>query len=298
MKDLLGYMMILKSLYYKIFGKFYERKMVSHNILFSYYDNLKINKETLIMFHGFSSNKEECLPIAYDLSKKYRVIIPDLVGHGETLVLNQEEEFDFSLEKQLEYLYGFIIRNVDKRNKIHIMGHSMGGLIAGCFAAKYPELIKSVNLICPAGITMPNPSPVYSHYINTEENLLSLKTPDDVKNLLHLNHCLYTYLPKFIFQYYSDQYNINGDIYDSIFEEVIINNYSYLDSQLAKIQSKILVLWGDDDLIIDKSCILVLLHNITVEANVFIIREAGHIINTSHSGVCAKYISSHIEKNK
>jgi len=267
-------------------------------MLFRYYDNDNDNKEIIIIFHGFSSKKEACLPLASGLSNQYRIIIPDLMGHGNTINLKKNhKECNYDIKTQLKYLQKFIINILGTGKKIHIIGYSMGALLAGCFAAEYPNMIKSVNLLCPAGISMPSYSPVYQHYIKTGDNLLSTRTIEEAKELLYLLQCKYKFFPDCAFEYYSNEYNKKGDIYDKIFNEIIISNYPILEKKLKHIQSDVLVIHGNDDKIIDKSCITNIIENLNVKYNTYIIENAGHVIHNTHFQECAELIDIHIQNN-
>ena len=63
----------------------------------------------------------------------------------------------FSLGAQAERVAQFL-RDLKITGRIHVAGTSMGGGLAGVFAAAYPELVKTVTLLCPAGIKQPVPS--------------------------------------------------------------------------------------------------------------------------------------------
>lgn len=277
---------------YKIYGRFHNRNTVLDYFLINYYDNLKYDKDIIVILHGFSSNKESILPMGCNLTTKYRVIIPDLVEHGNTKKLNLEES-DLTIEFQLNLLKKFI-DNVSNNNKVHIVGYSMGGLLAGCFSAEYPDMVKTLTLISPAGISMINHSPVYRYYLETNDNLLSIRTEQKAKKLLHLLHCKYKLLPNIVFKYFSNLYNKNADNYDRVFEELIIQGYPYLETKLKYIESELLVIWGDDDQVIDKSCIFNIERKVQTNYNIHIVEDAQHMIHITHSKICAKHIDQQI----
>jgi pimeloyl-ACP methyl ester carboxylesterase len=293
---MIKYILILRNKYYQWISNLWIRNGLSDNVLISYYDNHKENAEIIILLHGFSSNKESCLPIASNLSSKYRIIIPDLIGHGQTKHLN-DNILEYELDIQLEYLKSFIINNITPDKKIHIMGYSMGGLLAGCFSAKYPNMVKSVNLLSTAGISMPKRSLIFNHYIQTGENLLSTKTPYEAKRLLHLLQYYYKFLPNFIFKYYSKTYNNNAKIYDKIFDDLVVKNYPILENNLKYIKSDVLVIWGKNDNVVDISCIDQIKKHLNVDYTINIIPNTGHIIHTTHAKYCANLIDIHIKNN-
>lgn len=67
---------------------------------------------------------------------------------------------------------------LDKR-KFHLVGLSMGGFVAGVFAARYSSLLSSLVLMCPAGINAPKLSDFLSEMASGGENYLLPRTPDD-----------------------------------------------------------------------------------------------------------------------
>lgn len=67
---------------------------------------------------------------------------------------------------------------LDKR-KFHLVGLSMGGFVAGVFAAQYSSLLSSLVLMCPAGINAPKLSDFLSEMASGGKNYLLPKTPDD-----------------------------------------------------------------------------------------------------------------------
>lgn len=288
----------LRYLWYQYTGYFWTRNIISNDVLFSYYDNYNTDKEILVIFHGFSSKKEACLPLGAELTNKYRIIIPDLLGHGSTKSLQKDcIEINYNIETQLEYLQRCIINILGPDKKIHIIGYSMGGLLAGCFSAKYSNMVKSTSLLCPAGISMPRQSPVYSHYIQTNDNLLSTKSVEEAKELLYLLQCSYRYLPECVFEYYANEYNKKAEVYDKVFDELIIADYPVLEKQLKYIQSNVLVIYGENDRVIDKTCIIPILSELNSQSNIYIISNAGHVIHNTHFQECANYINFHIENN-
>jgi len=67
---------------------------------------------------------------------------------------------------------------LDKR-KFHLVGLSMGGFVAGVFAARYSFLLSSLVLMCPAGINAPKLSDFLSEMVSGGKNYLLPKTPED-----------------------------------------------------------------------------------------------------------------------
>lgn len=87
----------------------------------------------------------------------YHHLVPDLPGHGETMPLN--EAGDYNVIAQADRLADFLSAVLPAGHApVHVAGTSMGGHIAGLLSARHPQLVKSVCLMCPAGV--PGDTPV------------------------------------------------------------------------------------------------------------------------------------------
>ncbi|MFX1446106.1 MAG: alpha/beta fold hydrolase [Promethearchaeota archaeon] len=96
----------------------------------------------LICIHGFGSKKETWIAQISDLSKFYKVIIFDLRGVGKS---SRPEEPPYTMEMYADDIKGLM--DFLKIEKAHIMGRSMGGMIAQNFVLKYPEKVDKLILI-------------------------------------------------------------------------------------------------------------------------------------------------------
>ncbi len=98
----------------------------------------KENNDLIIFLHpAFSDHRAFDQQIDF-FSKKYRVITIDLIGHGLSKVNNSKDKIDIS-SKHIN-----IIIEIERVDDAHLVGVSMGSLIAQYFALNYPEKIKSL----------------------------------------------------------------------------------------------------------------------------------------------------------
>ena len=99
----------------------------------------KENKKIIVMLHGLydvhSFRKQ------YELSKKYKIVIPHLMGFGKNAGKNI-----FNTEKQVKDLYD-IVKSFD--SKVTLVGFSLGAEIAFKLLCEHKELFNSVILISP-----------------------------------------------------------------------------------------------------------------------------------------------------
>ncbi|MBU3935489.1 alpha/beta hydrolase [Patescibacteria group bacterium] len=109
-------------------------------------DGVKINYavggkgKKIIMIHGSSNDWEVWVPLAKILRKKYRVIMPDLPGFGDSDRLKK-----YSLEIEAFYLKKFIDKL--KIKSPVLLGHSMGAELVAKFGEMYPTRVGKMILI-------------------------------------------------------------------------------------------------------------------------------------------------------
>ena len=104
----------------------------------TFYSLNKVNKDSPIVFvHGVGLNHKIWKP-QINFFKEYNTLTYDLLGHGKTPLKKPEVTFnDFS--RQL-----LILINELKFEKIHLVGFSLGALIARHFASEHNERLHSL----------------------------------------------------------------------------------------------------------------------------------------------------------
>lgn len=106
----------------------YQYKTYDNNII-NYYE-ADSNNPILLIIHAQSANSSSYSGVIKDLSKKFHLIIIDCYGHGKS-AHNKEK---YNIISQGDDLIEFIQYKTDE--KISILGHSSGGLIACYIASK------------------------------------------------------------------------------------------------------------------------------------------------------------------
>lgn len=95
----------------------------------------------LLLIHGFSAALDWWDEIVPELAADHRVIRLDLIGHGGTAA----PVSGYSIERQAA-LVAAVLDKVDT-GKLAVIGHSMGGEVAGALAAARPDLVARLILI-------------------------------------------------------------------------------------------------------------------------------------------------------
>jgi abhydrolase domain-containing protein 6 len=226
--------------------------------------------DTIIMLHGFSANKDHWLRFSKYFTPGYRVIIPDLPGFGES---SKPPEAKYNIMSQVERL-NLLVKEL-KLTKFHIVGNSMGGNIAGNFAATYPDMVKTLALFDASGVITP---------IKSERDLLIekginpyfLKDVNEFDRLLETNFYKPPQWPSFIKKYLAKQAIKTAPLNRKIFNDLRNTDYYALEGKLDKIKAPTLIVWGDSDKAIHISAVEIYKKNIKNSQSV-IIKECGHL---------------------
>jgi pimeloyl-ACP methyl ester carboxylesterase len=113
--------------------------------------------ETIVFLHGLLGSSKSWAFQFDHLSRDYRMIAWDAPGYG------QSEMVSASIEAFVEALREFIA-NIGQP-KVYLVGHSMGGTVAACFAAAFPELVSGLVLSCShAGYGDPETAPMSAKF--------------------------------------------------------------------------------------------------------------------------------------
>ena len=97
----------------------------------------------IVLLHGLACNSAMWSRQIQSFGRRFRVLAPDLRGHGLTLCPETPEAFDGA--RFGDDLIGLI--DSLELNQPHIVGFSMGGAVALRAAARVPEKIASIVLI-------------------------------------------------------------------------------------------------------------------------------------------------------
>ncbi len=100
----------------------------------------------LLLLHGIGSNRHTWKPVLPSLARRFTVIAPDLLGHGESA----KPRADYSLggfANGMRDLLGVL--NLERAT---VVGHSFGGGVAMQFAYQFPERTDRVVLEASGGL--------------------------------------------------------------------------------------------------------------------------------------------------
>lgn len=111
-----------------------------------YYISGDKNKESIFFLHSAFSD-HRCFDKQIDyFSSNYKVITIDLLGHGKTGVGNSKDKITSTFNHITE------IMKTESIEKIHLVGVSLGSLLAQDFALKFPD--KTITLTAVGGYSI------------------------------------------------------------------------------------------------------------------------------------------------
>ncbi|MCW2855013.1 MAG: hsaD 3 [Marmoricola sp.] len=100
----------------------------------------------LLLLHGLGCDHTTWDPVIEKLAKKYTVIAPDLLGHGQSA----KPRADYSVGGYANGMRDLLtVLNIDK---VTVVGHSLGGGVAMQFAYQFPERTERMVLVAPGGL--------------------------------------------------------------------------------------------------------------------------------------------------
>ena len=100
--------------------------------------------DPVLLLHGLGATKVSFLPTMLALSKDYRVIAPDLLGHGDSAKPIARYDAPMFARSVLSLMDALDI------DRAHLIGNSMGGRISLEVSMSTPDRVRSVSLLCPA----------------------------------------------------------------------------------------------------------------------------------------------------
>jgi pimeloyl-ACP methyl ester carboxylesterase len=245
--------------------------------------------ETIVLVHGFGGDKNNW-PLLVDALPGYHYIIPDLPGFGESTKI---ESTKYDVVSQAERLEKFLTQLGVER--FYIAGNSMGGNIAGVYSATHARKVKGLILVNNAGINSPVKSELFKS-LEEGVNPLLVNSPDDFDRLLKFVFVKEPYVPTRIKGVLAERAIASRTFNDKIFADITAAP-AMLEDRFSSLTMPVLIIWGDQDRVLDVSSVSVLEKGIKNSSSV-ILKECGHIPMMERPVETAAYIKNFIEQVK
>jgi pimeloyl-ACP methyl ester carboxylesterase len=199
-----------------------------------YFLNKKSNSNPIIFIHGVGLTHEMWQP-QLDFFENYSTLSYDILGHGKSPLTKKDISFDDFSEQLIE------LTDELKIKKFHLIGFSIGSLIARNFATRFNDRLQSLVLLGSIYKRSEQQQKIVNERFNQAKKELKLS-----KQALK--------------RWFTDKYlENNPDTYEKISSILSSNNMDYFlkvyelfvkhknDEQFEKIETNTLVMTGEHD---------------------------------------------------
>lgn len=238
--------------------------------------------EPLVLLHGFGGNKDHWTKFARYLTPNYRVIALDLPGFGESSFVSTAS---YRAADQAQRLREFL--DALGIAKAHLAGNSLGGQIAGTFAAKHPDRVLTLALIDCTGVHSPEPSEMVAAIMRGEPPPLVVTTAAEFDRRMEYLFVRPPAIPGFIKRQLVADARAHAEAHEAIFEQTT-PEIEALEPQLSRIAARTFVLWGDRDRMRHVSSVPVLKAKLR-DATAVILHDCGHVPTSERPQEAARH---------
>lgn len=236
-----------------------------------FYKTYGKGNDTVVLVNGAAMSTNGWAPFISTLTKKYKVLLLDLLDQGKTITSIEH----YTLETQAKVLDILLEElNIDM---IHLAGMSYGGKVSLTYTLKYMKRVKTLSLIN---------TDCYNSNYTKELSKSWLKAAETLDGELFASVLLTS---MYSLSYYEDHYdvmkekknffvkNLNKEYYER-FKRGVISAMDYdVRDELNKINIPTLILTSDEDFVIPKIAQKVIHENIE-NSKWRIIEGVGHAV--------------------
>ena len=233
-------------------------------MIISYRYRKEINKDTILFLHGFNGNSKSWAYQFNFFKNKSSVISIDAPGFGKS----DPSSID------MDVIADVVVRLLKslKISKFHVVGHSMGGMLAQILGSKYSNNIGKLVLSCTfKGYNLPKNTPLMEPYQRRIKDRINMS--DEEYGRKRIREMLPKRSEDEIFEFLSV---ISGEI-----SEGSINSggmaMQYLDTTkyLPSIINKCLIILASEDVVVSKQKSELLIKDIP-HASIIELSNVGH----------------------
>ncbi|XP_062871809.1 monoacylglycerol lipase ABHD6b [Trichomycterus rosablanca] len=250
-------------------------------------------RPSILMLHDFSAHKDTWLSLIKYFPKHLHLLCVDMPGHEGTTRTGIE---DYSIQGQVRRIRQFVETIRLNRKPFHLVGTSMGGNVAGVYAACYPSDLCSMTLICPAGLRCPYKSKFDDLMQELEQSKYTISNPlipfnpEAMEDMLKLCSHVRFKVPQQVLQGLVDVHLPHNDFYHEVFMEIMKEESKYaLHDHMHLITTPLQVIWGKQDQVMHVSGASVLA-NVLPTCRVDLLENCGHSVVMERPRRTAKLI--------
>jgi pimeloyl-ACP methyl ester carboxylesterase len=234
--------------------------------------------EPLLLLHGFGANKDYFARVAKYLTPRYRVIVPDHIGFGES---SKPPRADYAPRAQAERLRSFA--RALGVSKLHLGGNSMGGHIALTYAALYPMEVESLWLLNAAGVWSAPPSELRKTMSETGENPMLVQDEEDFARLVSLVTAKPLMIPRPFLDVVAQDRIENYALEERIFKQLAADS---VEERIRGLAVPALIVWGQQDRVLHPGSAGIL-PMLLIRSEVVMLPGVGHLPMLEAPDKCA-----------
>lgn len=238
--------------------------------------------EHVVLLHGFGANKDRFGVLGPSLRRFFHVVIPDLPGFGDHL---PDWSTDYGIDGQVRRFKRFI--DAAGLGEFHLMGISLGGYIAGCYAARHPQRVKSLCLMDSAGFSSPVTSDALRLYHGRSRNIFLPSSGQQMQDMIDYLMHRPMLLPATLRRYWVQQVLDQLPWRQKLLADLLDNSLELMDGLAGDIKAPTLVVWGAEDRICHVSTVGNIMDLID-DCRAYIIHGCGHIPIVEFPGLVQK----------
>jgi pimeloyl-ACP methyl ester carboxylesterase len=241
---------------------------------------------TAVLLHGFGASKDGWLGFAAALPDSFRVLIPDLPGHGDSAA-DTTRPYDASrLTMAMEAWLDEVAPG-----PVHVAGNSLGGEVAALLALGRPAQVRTLALFAPAGVASPVPSAQDS--LAQRGDLVLVPTDrEELDRLYDLAFVRDPDIPGAARDVLAEEAAARAPFLRSLLAE-LARERDLLRSRLPEIRQPTLLVWGEEDRILDPSAAPIWARGLP-DADVLLLPNVGHAPQMEQPGAMANAFADHV----
>ena len=238
----------------------------------------------VVLIHGYTDSARDWVPLVPYLSPRFHLILVDIRGHGRS----GKPECCYT---RLDFAYDIkLLLDALHVGRAHIVGHSLGSIIAQTFGEYWPERTRRVVLISATGGPRPGSArrkPVYDYAAQIRQ----LKEPLDPDSpfMIRWWSSPTPVDPDFIRRQREDAAAIPLSVWLAVLDQGLLE--SDLQRTLPKLKAPTLLIWGSADPIMEEG-VRQTLREALPRAQVKVFQGLGHNPFWEDPQACADVINA------
>jgi pimeloyl-ACP methyl ester carboxylesterase len=251
-----------------------QKKTVAlpNGIVLAYIDMGNQSGPAVVLIHGYTDSARDWVPMLPYLSKRFRLILVDIRGHGQS----SKPECCYT---RLDFAYDIkLLLDALGVQKADIVGHSLGSIIAQTFAEYWPMRTEHVVLISSTGGPPPGAAKKPPKF-DYAAQIRKLKEPIDPDSPFMISwwDSPTAVDPDFIRRQRQDAAAIPLRVWIAVLDQGLPGDIIYADLQstLPQLTAPTLLIWGSNDPIMEEP-VRTTLRDALPKAQVKVFEGLGH----------------------